>query len=280
MGSGEWVGNVAAVVDRGGKPKVAKLSSILSRRRTMFLEGKKAVVTGAGRGIGRSIALALARNGADVAVLDMDEAGAGETAGIIEQTGRKSLALAVDVSRLSEVEEAINKILDLWGSIDIVVNNAGITRDNLLVRMKEDEWDSVIAVNLKGSFNLSKAVARSMMKQRSGCIVNIASIIGMMGNAGQANYAASKGGLIALTKSLAKEMAPRGIRVNAVAPGFIATEMTNKIPEKLREEMVRSIPLGRMGEPDDVAAVVSFLTSPAAGYITGQVIVVDGGMYI
>ena len=246
----------------------------------MFLEGKKAVVTGAGRGIGRSIALALARNGADVAVLDMDEAGAGETAGIIEQTGRKSLALAVDVSRLSEVEEAINKILDLWGSIDIVVNNAGITRDNLLIRMKEDEWDSVIAVNLKGSFNLSKAVARSMMKQRSGCIVNIASIIGMMGNAGQANYAASKGGLIALTKSLAKEMAPRGIRVNAVAPGFIATEMTNKIPEKLREEMVRSIPLGRMGEPDDVAAVVSFLTSPAAGYITGQVIVVDGGMYI
>jgi len=246
----------------------------------MFLEGKKAVVTGAGRGIGRSIALALARNGADVAVLDMDEAGAGETAGIIEQTGRKSLALAVDVSRLSEVEEAINKILDLWGSIDIVVNNAGITRDNLLIRMKEDEWDSVIAVNLKGSFNLSKAVARSMMKQRSGCIVNIASIIGMMGNAGQANYAASKGGLIALTKSLAKEMAPRGIRVNAVAPGFIATEMTDKIPEKLREEMVRSIPLGRMGEPDDVAAVVSFLTSPAAGYITGQVIVVDGGMYI
>ena len=246
----------------------------------MFLEGKKAVVTGSGRGIGRSIALALARNGADVAVLDMDEAGAGETAGIIEQTGRKSLALAVDVSRLSEVEEAINKILDLLGSIDIVVNNAGITRDNLLIRMKEDEWDSVIAVNLKGSFNLSKAVARSMMKQRSGCIVNIASIIGMMGNTGQANYAASKGGLIALTKSLAKEMAPRGIRVNAVAPGFIATEMTNKIPEKLREEMVRSIPLGRMGETDDVAAVVSFLTSPAAGYITGQVIVVDGGMYI
>ena len=246
----------------------------------MFLEGKKAVVTGSGRGIGRSIALALARHGADVAVLDMDEAGAGETAGIIEQTGRKSLALAVDVSRLSEVEEAINKILDLLGSIDIVVNNAGITRDNLLIRMKEDEWDSVIAVNLKGSFNLSKAVARSMMKQRSGCIVNIASIIGMMGNAGQANYAASKGGLIALTKSLAKEMAPRGIRVNAVAPGFIATEMTNKIPEKLREEMVRSIPLGRMGETDDVAAVVSFLTSPAAGYITGQVIVVDGGMYI
>ena len=246
----------------------------------MFLEGKKAVVTGSGRGIGRSIALALARNGADVVVLDMDEAGAGETAGIIEQTGRKSLALAVDVSRLSEVEEAINKILDLLGSIDIVVNNAGITRDNLLIRMKEDEWDSVIAVNLKGSFNLSKAVARSMMKQRSGCIVNIASIIGMMGNTGQANYAASKGGLIALTKSLAKEMAPRGIRVNAVAPGFIATEMTNKIPEKLREEMVRSIPLGRMGETDDVAAVVSFLTSPAAGYITGQVIVVDGGMYI
>jgi len=246
----------------------------------MFLEGKTAVVTGAGRGIGRAIALALAGHGADVAVLDMDEAGAGETAGLIEQTGRKSLALGVNVSSLTAVEEAINKILDLWDSIDIVVNNAGITRDNLLIRMKEDEWDSVVAVNLKGSFNLSKAVARSMMKQRSGCIVNIASIIGMMGNAGQANYAASKGGLIALTKSLAKEMAPRGIRVNAVAPGFIATEMTDKIPEKLREEMVSAIPLGRMGEPDDVAAVVSFLTSPSAGYITGQVIVVDGGMYI
>ncbi len=246
----------------------------------MFLEGKRAVVTGAGRGIGRAIALALAGHGADVAVLDMDEAGAGETAGLIEGTGRKSLALGVNVSSLTAVEEAINKILDLWDSIDIVVNNAGITRDNLLMRMKEDEWDSVIAVNLKGSFNLSKAVARSMMKQRAGCIINIASIIGMMGNAGQANYAASKGGLIALTKSLAKEMAPRGIRVNAVAPGFIATEMTDKIPEKLRDKMVSAIPLGRMGEPDDIADVVSFLTSPSAGYITGQVIVVDGGMYI
>jgi 3-oxoacyl-[acyl-carrier protein] reductase len=246
----------------------------------MFLEGKKAVVTGGGRGIGRCIALALATGGADVVVLDMDEAGAIETAGLIEEIGRRSLALAVDVSCLSAVEEVINKILDLWGSIDIVVNNAGITRDNLLMRMKEDEWDSVIAVNLKGSFNLCKAVARSMMKQRSGCIINIASIVGMMGNAGQVNYSASKGGLIALTKSLAKEMASRGIRVNAVAPGFIATEMTDKIPEKIREEMVKAIPLGRMGEPDDVAAVVSFLVSPAAGYITGQVVVVDGGMYI
>ncbi|MEA1929055.1 MAG: 3-oxoacyl-[acyl-carrier-protein] reductase [Candidatus Auribacterota bacterium] len=246
----------------------------------MFLEGKKAVVTGAGRGIGSSIALALAAEGADIAVLDMDESGAGDTAGLIKDSGRESLALKVDVSNLSEVTGVINKILDLWNSIDIVVNNAGITRDNLLMRMKEDEWDSVIAVNLKGAFNLSKAVARSMMKQRSGSIVNIASIIGMMGNAGQANYAASKGGLIALTKSLAREMAPRGIRVNAVAPGFIATEMTDKIPEKMREEMIGAIPLKRMGEPEDIAAVVSFLTSEAASYITGQVIVVDGGMYI
>ena len=244
----------------------------------MQLEGKKAVVTGGGRGIGRCIALALAAGGADVAVLDMDEAGAVETAGLIEGTGRKSLALAVDVSRLSAVEEAINKILDLWDSIDIVVNNAGITRDNLLMRMKEDEWDSVIAVNLKGSFNLCKAVARSMMKQRSGCIVNIASIVGMMGNAGQVNYAASKGGLIALTKSLAKEMASRGIRVNAIAPGFIETQMTQKLTEDVKSAIMKQVPLGRWGTGEDVANIALFLVSDASSYITGQVIQVDGGM--
>lgn len=246
----------------------------------MFLKDKKALVTGGGRGIGRSIALALASEGADVAILDLDEAGARETAALVEKTGRAALAFAVDVSSFSEVEERVNKILDLWGGVDIVVNNAGITRDALLIRMRERDWDQVLAVNLKGAFNLSRAAARSMMKQRSGCVINIASIIGLMGNAGQVNYAASKGGLIALTKSLAKETAARGIRVNAIAPGFIATEMTEKIPENIREEMIKAIPLGRMGLPEDVAGAVLFLASPAASYITGQVLVVDGGMRI
>ncbi len=246
----------------------------------MFLENKKAVVTGGGRGIGRAIALKLAGEGADVAVLDLDEPGGRETAALIEQTGRNSLTFPVDVSLLEPVQAAVNKILDLWGSIDIVVNNAGITRDALLIRMNEDDWDQVIGVNLKGAFHVSRSVIRSMMKQRSGCIVNIASIIGLMGNAGQLNYAASKGGLIAFTKALAKEAAPRGIRVNAVAPGFIATEMTDKIPEKIREEMVAGIPLSRMGTPEDVAGAVAFLVSPEASYITGQILVVDGGMYM
>ena len=246
----------------------------------MLLEGKKAAVTGAGRGIGRAIALTLAAEGSDVALLDLDEAGMEETASLVEKTGRSALAVELDVSQFTPAAEAVDNILDLWGRLDIVVNNAGITRDGLLVRMKEEDWDRVIAVNLKGAFNLSRAAARGMMKQRSGCIVNIASIIGLMGNAGQANYAASKGGLIAFTKSLARETASRGIRVNAVAPGFIATEMTGKIPEKLREEMVASVPLGRMGTPEDVAGTVVFLASPAASYITGQVLVVDGGMLI
>ncbi len=245
-----------------------------------MLKDKKAAVTGAGRGIGRAIALALAAEGADVALLDLDEAGLKETAALVEETGRSALAVELDVSKFTPSAGAVDNILDLWGRLDIVVNNAGITRDALLVRMKEEDWDRVIAVNLKGAFNLSRAAARGMMKQRSGCIVNIASVVGLMGNAGQANYAASKGGLIAFTKSLARETASRGIRVNAVAPGFIATEMTGKIPEKLREEMVASVPLGRMGTPEDVAGAVVFLASPAASYITGQVLVVDGGMLI
>ncbi|MDP8235045.1 MAG: 3-oxoacyl-[acyl-carrier-protein] reductase [Candidatus Erginobacter occultus] len=246
----------------------------------MFLKDKKAAVTGGGRGIGRAISLALASEGADVAILDLDDAGAKETAALVEKTGRSALAFPLDVSRFSEVEVKVNKILDLWGGLDIVVNNAGITRDALLIRMSEKDWDQVLAVNLKGAFNLCRAAGRGMMKQRSGCVINIASIIGLMGNAGQINYAASKGGLIALTKSLAKETAARGIRVNAVAPGFISTEMTEKIPEKIREEMIKAIPLGRMGTPEDVAAAVLFLASPAASYITGQVLVVDGGMRI
>lgn len=246
----------------------------------MFLKDKKALVTGGGRGIGRAISLALASEGADLAIFDRDEEGARETAALIEKAGRAALVLAGDVSRYSEVEEGVNKVLDLWGGLDIVVNNAGITRDALLIRMSEEDWDKVLAVNLKGAFNLSRAAVRGMIKQRSGCFVNIASIIGLMGNAGQINYAASKGGLIALTKSLAKETASRGIRVNAIAPGFVATEMSDKIPEKIREQMVEAIPLGRMGTPEDIAGAVLFLVSPAASYITGQVLVVDGGMRI
>ena len=246
----------------------------------MQLNEKKAIVTGGGRGIGEAIALALAGAGSDVAIFDMDQAGAEQTVEKIKETGRDAAALKVDVSDFSQTGEAIDKTLDLWGGVDIVVNNAGITRDGLIMRMKEEDWDSVIAVNLKGAFNVCRNVIRAMMKQRSGSIINIASIIGLMGNAGQVNYAASKGGLISLTKSLARETAARGIRVNAVAPGFIATEMTDKIPEKMRDAMIKSIPLGRMGQVEDVARAVTFLASDASDYITGQVLVVDGGMYM
>lgn len=246
----------------------------------MVLKDQKAVVTGGGRGIGRAIALALATAGADVAIFDRDETGAEETGALIEKIGRSGASFSVNVTNLAEVEAGVKKVVDLWGRVDIAVNNAGITRDALLIRMSEDDWDQVLAVNLKGAFNLTRSVIRGMLKQRSGSVVNIASIIGLMGNAGQANYAASKGGLIALTKALAKETASRGIRVNAVAPGFIASEMTDRLPEKIREDMINAIPLGRMGTPEDVAAAVVFLASPAASYITGQVLVVDGGMRV
>ncbi|MCX6348823.1 MAG: 3-oxoacyl-[acyl-carrier-protein] reductase [Candidatus Aureabacteria bacterium] len=246
----------------------------------MRLDGQTAIVTGGGRGIGKAIALALGGAGASVAVFDLEAPAAAETASALEKAGGKALAFPVNVTRLPEVEAAANKVLDLWKRLDIVINNAGITRDALLLRMSEEDWDAVLKVNLTGAFNVCRAVARVLLKQRSGCIINVASIIGLMGNAGQANYAASKGGLIAFSKSLARELAPRGIRVNAVAPGFIATAMTDKIPADLREKMVQSIPLGRMGQPEDVARAVLFLASPAASYITGQVLVVDGGMHM
>ncbi len=246
----------------------------------MDLKEKTAIVTGGGRGIGRAIALALASAGASVAVFEREAAAAAETAAAIEQAGGKALAVPVDVTNLKDVETAVNKVVDLWKRLDIVVNNAGITRDQLLMRMSEEDWEAVLKVNLTGAFAVCRAVVRPLLKQKSGCIVNIASIIGLMGNAGQANYAASKGGLIAFTKSLARELAPRGIRVNALAPGFIATAMTDKIPADLREKMVQSIPLGRMGQPEDVARGVLFLAGPDASYITGQVLVVDGGMRI
>ena len=244
----------------------------------MKLTGKTAIVTGAAQGIGKEIALNLAQEGANIAIVDVNLEQAEKTAQELSSLGRETMALKVDVSRGAEVEEMVNKILDKFGKIDILVNNAGITRDNLLLRMKEEEWDAVIAINLKGTFNCLKAVTRPMMKARSGKIVNIASIIGVAGNAGQANYAASKAGVIALTKSAAKELASRGINVNAVAPGFIQTAMTHVLPETVVAEMLKRIPLAKLGEVKDVAKAVLFLAGPDSDYITGQTIVVDGGM--
>ncbi|MDD5131912.1 MAG: 3-oxoacyl-[acyl-carrier-protein] reductase [bacterium] len=244
----------------------------------MKLAGKVAIVTGSAQGIGKEIATTLAQEGADLVVVDVNLEQAEKTAQELANLGRKTMALKVDVSKSTEVEEMVNKILDKFGKIDILVNNAGITRDNLLLRMKEEEWDLVISINLKGTFNCLKAVTRPMMKARSGKIVNIASIIGIAGNAGQANYAASKAGVIALTKSAAKELASRNVNINAVAPGFIQTAMTHVLPEAVKEEMLKRIPLAKLGEVKDVAKAVLFLAGPDSDYITGQVVVVDGGM--
>ncbi len=244
----------------------------------MKLAGKVAIVTGAAQGIGKEIAAALAQEGADLAVVDVNLEQAEKTAQELAGLGRKTMALKVDVSKSAEVDDMVNKILDKFGKIDILVNNAGITRDNLLLRMKEEEWDLVISINLKGTFNCLKAVTRPMVKARSGKIVNIASIIGIAGNAGQANYAASKAGVIALTKSAAKELASRNVNVNAVAPGFIQTAMTQGLPEAVKEEMLKRIPMAKLGEVKDVAKAVLFLAGPDSDYITGQVLVVDGGM--
>ena len=244
----------------------------------MRLQDKVALITGGARGIGRAIALTFAKEGADIVVADVNLEIAQKTALEIEGLGRKAMALAMDVTDYAVVEEGINKILDKMGKVDILVNNAGITKDNLLLRMSLADWDAVINVNLKGTFNCIKAVTRPMIKQRSGRIISIASIIGLMGNAGQANYAASKAGIIALTKTVAKELASRNINANAVAPGFIQTEMTAKLPEDVRKKMQEMIPLGTLGTPEDVANVCLFLASAESSYVTGQVITVDGGM--
>jgi len=245
------------------------------------LNGKSALVTGASRGIGRAIAIALAEAGADVAVnYSGSEAAALETAKAIEALGRKAVVIRANVGKSAEFDEMVSNALETFGKLDILVNNAGITRDNLIMRMKEAEFDEVIETNLKGVFNGIKAVTRPMMKQRFGRIINISSVVGVLGNAGQANYVAAKAGVIGLTKSAAKELASRGITVNAVAPGFIESDMTDKLPQEYRDKLLGEIPMGRMGRPEDIASAVVYLASEASSYMTGQTIHVDGGMYM
>ncbi len=242
------------------------------------LANQIAVVTGAGRGIGRAIALKFAAEGADVACVSRTQENSEKVAGEIRALGRKAWAHAVDVADAAAVSAAAGKILADCSRVDILVNNAGVTRDDLLMRMSEADWDAVLDTNLKGAFLFTKAFSRSLLKQRSGRIINVASVIGLIGNAGQCNYAASKAGLIGLTKSVAREMASRGITVNALAPGFIETDMTAAIKEDLRATVLKQIPLGNFGQPDDIAGAAVFLAGPAARYITGQVLAVDGGM--
>ena len=241
-------------------------------------EGKTVLVTGAARGIGRAIAETFADAGADLALCDLQKDWLQDTAAAVEARGRKAYCLAADVSKAADVEACVDEAIKACGAIDVLVNNAGITKDGLLVRMSEADWDAVIAINLKGTFLFTKSVARHMMKRRSGAIVNLASIIGLIGNAGQCNYAASKAGVIALTKSSAKELASRSVRVNAVAPGFIQSKMTEVLTDDVRDKMLAAIPMGRFGQPEDVARAILFLAGDASSYITGQVLTISGGM--
>jgi 3-oxoacyl-[acyl-carrier protein] reductase len=244
-----------------------------------MLNNKSVLITGASRGIGRAIALYFAKNGAKVAVnYSGSEAKANEVVEEIKANGGTAFSIKADISNSEEVTDMVKSVIDEFGSLDVLVNNAGITRDNLLMRMMEEDWDAVINTNLKGVFLTTKAVTRQMMKQRNGRIINIASIVGVSGNAGQANYVAAKAGVIGLTKTTAKELSSRGITVNAIAPGFIETDMTGKLEEGIKEDMLRNIPLARFGQPDDIAAATAFLASDASSYITGQTLHVDGGM--
>jgi len=244
------------------------------------LTGKVALVTGGAQGIGKVVALLFAQNGADLVISDINLEKAEETAKEIESIGRKAMAIKVDVANFDDVNRMTQAVIERFGHIDILINNAGITRDKLILRMTEEDWDAVLNINLKGTFNCTKVVVRHMAKQRSGKIVNIASVVGEMGNAGQANYAASKAGVIGFTKTIAREFAQRGINVNAIAPGYIQTPMTDALPEKVKEELKRLIPMERLGQPEDVAQAVLFFVSEASSYITGQVLNVNGGIYM
>jgi len=245
----------------------------------MNLQGKNCIVTGGSRGIGKSIAMTFAKLGANVAITYARSAdAANEVAKEIEKAGSKVMAIQADATDFSKAEEVIAKVTDEWGSLDVLINNAGITKDNLILRMNEEQWDAVINTNLKSVFNYSKAAAKPMMRARGGSIVNIGSVVGISGNAGQSNYSASKAGLIGFTKSYAKELASRNIRANVVAPGYITTEMTQDLNEKVLQSIKDETPLGRAGNPEEVSNVVAFLASDLSSYITGEVIRVDGGM--
>jgi 3-oxoacyl-[acyl-carrier protein] reductase len=242
------------------------------------LSGRVALVTGGARGIGKCIALSLARHGADLGIVDVEEAAGSATVEELRRLGRNAAFRRCDVTRANEVKTVVDEFKQELGGLDIVVNNAGITRDTLLLRMKDEEWARVLDVNLTGAFNFTRAAAKTVMKSPHGRIINVASVVGVMGNAGQANYAASKGGLIAFTKSVAKEFAPRGVTVNAVAPGYIETEMTAGLDEKSKEALLQVLPARRYGKPEEVADGVLFLASDLASYVTGHVLVISGGM--
>ncbi|MGQ9575761.1 MAG: 3-oxoacyl-[acyl-carrier-protein] reductase [Thermoguttaceae bacterium] len=256
------------------------MSSAPNSRITTHLAGRVAVVTGAARGLGRAIAQTLARAGAKVACVDVNAEMLAETVAAIQAAGGTAMPLSCDVADSQTVHQVIEEVLKAWGGLYILVNNAGITRDNLLLRMKDEEFDVVVRVNLRGTFLFTRAAARPMLKAHGGRIINIASVAGLMGNPGQANYSASKAGVIGLTRTVARELAGRNVTVNAVAPGFIATDMTASLGEQVLEEVKRRTPLGRLGDPQDVADAVLFLASDAASFITGQVLAVDGGLSV
>jgi len=244
------------------------------------LAGQVAIVTGAAKGLGRAIAVTLARCGAKVACIDVNAESLAETVNIIRSNGGTAEPMACDVTDSNRVGAVVDEVVKLWGGLQILVNNAGVTRDNMIIRMKDDQWDMVIDINLKGTFLFTRAAAKPMMKGRQGRIINIASVSGLMGNPGQANYSASKAGVIGLTRTVARELAGRNITINALAPGFIATDMTAALGEEILQEVRKQIPLGRLGDPQDVADAVLFLASDAASFITGHVLTVDGGLTV